>query len=208
MRAGADGLDVLWELAEPSAFPEGYLADRHAAVARARAANPSWPARYARGRRLQGLALAGLVGLCAAMACAGRRTPARTLAALAFQIFTVAAAVVVHQRVFGSFDLSAVNKRSLYVRDCGRMLAAVVAAAFLVRWILARDLSRATGDLASLVAAGLLVNLGLVAIFGAPLGFPLPTPRFLFLPIFAALFAIALSGVLFIASLVLLARGR
>jgi hypothetical protein len=210
MRARGDDLDLLWHIVDEAALPGAYLDDRRAALGRFRAANPAWPEIYAAGRHTQALQLSIVAGLCAAVACAaaGRRrgTVLRALGAIVFIAATAAAAILVHQHCYGSFDLSALNRRSLYERSVPGLFVAVVVAAFALRLALARDLARATADLAALAGVGLLVNLGLLWIFGAPLGFPLPTPRFLFLPIFAAHLTMAAAAVLAAASLLLMLR--
>ncbi len=211
MRAGADGLDAAWTIVDASAFPASYLDGRRLALARFRDANPSWPEVYAAGRREQATRLAILAAVCTAIAAAtarGRRRPVRqALAVLAFVAAVAAAAALAHVLHYGTFDLSAVNKRSPYVRSCLGLCVAVIGASFLVRVALARELRRAAGELAALTGIGLAVNVGLVWVFGAPLGFPLPSPAFLVLPLFGALFTMSAAVLLGLVSLLALARG-
>jgi len=196
--AGDDGLDRIFEIVDAAAFPAAYLADRRAAVGRFRDANPPWAEIYAEGRDAQGLKL----GLIAALLVLILGGPSVALWAAA----TVALAVALHLRMFDGFDASTINQRGPYLRVGGAMWLAVASGSFALRWLSTRDLRRAVADQMRLVAAGVLVCLGLVWMFGWPLGFPLPSARMYFLPFFATIGTAALALVLGGGSLLLTLR--
>lgn len=182
MRAGDDDLDTVLRIADVATLGTNYMTDRDIAIRGFRAANPSWPVVYEEGRSAQAWKLGALLALIVVVCGLGGgwRTGLWVAA-------TAAAAVAAHIFIFGSFDVSGINKRATYVRMASLMWMSVALVAFLARWSWARDLGVAVRDQALLVAVGLLINLALPWIFGWPLGFPAPTPRFYFLPFFAGL---------------------
>jgi hypothetical protein len=182
MRAGADNLDVILRIADPRVLGSRYLIDRDIALTRFRTSNPDWPAVYDEGRSAHAWKLGALL----AMIVMGVGLTGGWRAGV-WLVVTVAAAVIFHVAWFGSFDVTAINQRSPYVRAASAQWITIWLLAFAARWAWARDLDVAVRDLIVATAAGLLVCVALVWIFGWPLGFPAPTPRFFFLPYFAAI---------------------
>jgi hypothetical protein len=204
MRAGDDDLDLLWDVADARAFPAAYLADRRAALARFRAANPSWRAIYAEGRAGQALRLSAVAAvLGAGLAWAARR---RGLGVVIQVAGVVAATLVLHHLARGSLDLSALNRRAPYIRAAAILCLAPALVALAARAALVRSLARAAVDQAAIVLLGLGVVVGHPLVFGWRLGFPLPPPFFFSLPYLSAIFTICHGLVLVVA--VALARPR
>lgn len=209
MRAGEDDLDALFEVAAAEAFAGDYLMNRRAAVERAREVNAaaragwlggagSWADVYAqeRGRQRLRMGIASLV-IAAGLAIAARL---RGLGAaggwrlLGWCAAVVVASVAMHVVMLGSFDWTAINLRERYLRAAP--LVCTIPAAVAIAWSVRRGGGpRLAGDLLTLAALGLAVNVGHVVVFGWPLGFPLPGPSALLLPFFASFFT-AVHGLL------------
>jgi hypothetical protein len=98
--------------------------------------------------------------------------------------------------VLDGFDSSVINKRGQWMATATLSCGVVAALGFAAWWFVVRDLRRALADQAMLVAIGVLVSLGLVWVFGAPLGFPAPTPRMFYLPFFVAAATLCSAAVL------------
>lgn len=210
MRAGDDGLDALWELTDPSAFPAGYLDQRRLAVHRFREINAAtlrdrlpasegrWPNFYNWHRTRQqrvALAFAALIGVALALqARAHRRRDARRFG-LAFIVAFCAAAWALQVGLRGSFDLSSVANREdfLFITTAMGIFASLAAAS--LHWLRRRDLDALALDLATLSVVGTLLCLAHPAALGWQLGFPMPPPAVFFFPYWAALFLGALNGV-------------
>ena len=217
MRAGDDDLDALWELADPDAFPVGYLAERHQAVARFRQQNQaavrhlsaasggSWRAFYDAARRqwtLRGLLLLVLLGPLIALHAHGHRHLYRTggeLAGLRFGLLWLigcaAAAYILQVTLRGSFDMSSVNHRESFIRFTLTLGAAVTTLGLLVHLLIRRSLRALAWDLGMLSLAGTLLCILHPLVFGWHLGFPVPPPPVYFFPYFGALFLGALNVV-------------
>lgn len=204
MRAGDDDLDVLSEVAAADAFAADYLIKRREGVERARAINAearagwlggagSWADVYAQEGRRQRVRMA-IVGAAVAtlFAFAARRRRLGVAGGLRLALWcaaVMAAAVAVHVLMLGSFDWTAINLRERYLRAAPLVCAIAVAPA--IAWSLWREgRPRLAGHLLTLSLLGVAVNVGHVAVFGWPLGFPLPGPAALLLPFFAAFFTV------------------
>jgi hypothetical protein len=212
MRAGAgaveDDLDVALSLVEPGGRNTAYLVDRREAVerfrARAKAELPgSWADLYKRGRlrhRLIGLGVIALLGL--ALFARGDRV--RTL----WGLVTIAAMAIALAVGRGSFDLTAVNQRDTYVAQALTTCLGVGAAFALVFARLRRSGGEALRLQTTIALALLGVTLGHSVVYGFRVGFPLPRPSLLFLPLFStvAMGATALLGL--IACVVIAVRER
>lgn len=202
MRAGDDGLDVLWEIAHEDAVRAGYLAGRHAAVEHFRDENRAalerwlggapgtWPrlyAREARAQELRLLALAVLVAACVVASFRARRMTLRaSLVTTAWLAFTALAVWSTHHAVLGDFDFTVINLRERFVPRAASVAVVGVLASVAAHVWLVRDRARLVGDL--LLAVGLLVaaNVGHVFVYGWPLGFPLPSQAARYFPFFGA----------------------
>ncbi|MGZ3423588.1 MAG: alkaline phosphatase family protein [Polyangiales bacterium] len=164
MRASHDGhddLDLALSLAD---LPAPYLADRRAAIARFRAANPDWPAVYAKEASKQNVAIA--IALAVAALVASRRPWSFAYLAAGFL-----ALLLVHR----SFDLGAIRGGTL---GFALKSAAACTAATAIVYAIRRDID----DLAYAVAAGLVLAIAHPMIFGLRVGFPLPSTHVLFFP--------------------------
>lgn len=215
MRAGEDGLDAIFDIATGD---EAYLADRRAAVARFRTENeralggwlgegpPTWSRLYARqaGRaqlRLLAAAALALAGVAFALRGLDWRRRARTVSWLVFGAALLWAA---HHLILGDFDYSVINKRERFIlRAIAVSSVAALGMAASHRWIARGDLGR---DFALALGVGLFANVAHVAVYGWPLGFPLPPQPMRYFPFFGgiALVCFGAVGVL----LWLLARWR
>lgn len=202
MKAGEDDLDAIFEVA--GAMPAGYLEERRAGVLRARATNATalagwlggpgtWTDLYAREGRRQWLRAALMAGLTVAgflLAARWRRLGRRGALRLAGWCVAIAgASVALHVLALGSFDWTAINLRARYLRAAPLIcLGPALLAIVWHRW--RRWESSLAGDLLTVGALGLALNAGHIAVFGWPLGFPLPGPVMLLVPFFASFFMI------------------
>jgi len=202
MRAGEDDLDAIFEVA--GSMPAGYLEQRRVGVGRVREANAAalagwlggpgtWTDLYARegGRQWwRGLGVAAVVVAGFLMTARRRRLGVRGAARLAGWCVAIAgASVALHVLVLGSFDWTAINMRARYLRAAPLIcLGPAVLAIAWHRW--RWPASSLPADLLTLALLGLAINAGHIAVFGWPLGFPLPGPAMLLLPFFAAFFMV------------------
>jgi hypothetical protein len=203
MRAGDDGLDVLWDIALPTAENAGYLADRHAAVDRFRDQNRvalegwlggtpgTWPRLYEREARAQTWRLAAValvVLFCAALSFRARglgsRAALETTTWLAFSAFIV---WCVHHAVLGDFDFTVINLRERFIPRAAAVAIVSAGATLVAHARIVRDPPRLAGDLLLLVALLLAMNVGHVYVYGFPLGFPLPSQAARYFPFFGAI---------------------
>jgi hypothetical protein len=214
MRAGEDDLDVLFEIADPGAFPAAYLVDRRAAVDRFRASNAielakwldpgtpaTWTSLYARESRRQALRLAASVALLALLFAAvawRRRLGARGAATfLAWAVAVTATSLVIYAAVRGSLDFTSINARKEFLRAATLVCGGTAVAGALAHRRVLGDPARFVGDEATLVVLAAGACLLHVFVYGWPLGFPVPGPHALFFPFLAPIFVVvhALVGV-------------
>ena len=188
MRAVEDDLDVLSEILVDDAAFAPYRADRVRAVEHFRAENRAylenalggppgtWSRLYAHDARTQlfraipVLLLAGFILFF--------KTKRSTLATVALSALLLWG---VHHLVLGDFDYTVINLKVRYVPRA----VLVSAMAWVGVALFARK--RVVFDLGVVVALLLVVNVGLVFVFGAPLGFPLPPPAARYFPFFGAI---------------------
>jgi hypothetical protein len=222
MRAGDDGLDALWDIADPAVLPSAWLDDRRRAVARFREANAaavatwlpasegSWDRFYAWHRARQqrvALLFAGLLGVILALQARAHRGGARRFGPLFVAGFCgLAWALQVGLR--GSFDLSSVANREDFLTFTSAIGVVATVAAIVVHWRLRRDLGALLLDLAAISAVGTLLSLAHPTALGWQLGFPVPPPPAFFFPYWAALFLGAFNGIGLVFGLVALATRR
>jgi len=221
MRAGDDGLDVLWEIARADSTNAAYLEGRRASVARFRDENRvalegwlgggpgTWPRLYAREARAQDLrlgAVALLVMVCAALSFRARRMSApaalSTTTWLAFSALTV---WCVHHAVLGDFDFTVINLRERFIPRAVAVAIVSALATVVAHVRIVGDRPRLVGDLLLLIGLLLAMNLGHVYVYGWPLGFPLPSQAARYFPFFGA---IALATYALVTSAILVVRWR
>ena len=227
MRAGEDDLDEALKIVDPTQVSPAYLADRRAAVQRFRRENiisiatwlgrpGQWHELYAARRRHQWLraAAVALVIVVGFLLAARRRRLGRSALGLAVWCLTVLlATAAVHVLLLGSLDWTAINTRERYFVWAPIVCLVPATLALAARAWHLRDAPRLLADQCTLMLLTLAIDLGHIATFGWPLGFPLPGPTLLLLPFLAsfcvvvhALLTAALAGSLLIRSL--LARPR
>jgi hypothetical protein len=192
MRAGAgeDDLDTVLSLVDAGGANAPYVADRRREVERfrerARAELPgTWGELYARGHAHQRhVGLAVLAVLVLALFGRGDRTRA------AWAVATIAVTALAFVAARGSFDLTAVNKRAAFVSQTAALSLGISAASAIA---LAHLRRRGPGEslrlLTAIVLALLGVTLGHAVVYGFAVGFPLPPPVLLFLPLFTTVAA-------------------
>lgn len=192
MRAGEgeDDLDAVLSLVAPGDASAQYVADRRIEVqrfrARARAEiRGTWAELYARGHTRQhwvGVAVLLALGL----ALFDRRDGQRALWAVG-TIAVMALAVTVAR---GSFDLTGINDRAAYLAHVAPLAFAIAALSALAFALVRRGgLEEALRLVATIVQALLGVTLGHIVVYGFWVGFPLPSPAILFLPLFTTVAA-------------------
>jgi hypothetical protein len=201
MRAGEDDLDTLFQIVDPAAFPVEYLADRRAAVRRFRDSNQaqltrwlgtpsaSWSALYTRETTAQHQRGALAFGVLAAlMAVFWRRRRIGWLGALGFLLWaglTLAATLMLYVALSGSLDLSSINGRLRFIGAGMTATLIAGAGAYLVHRRVLADRVRLAEDwyCLALGIAGLALSEPFV--HGSRMGFPLPGPATVFLPLLA-----------------------
>jgi hypothetical protein len=201
MRAGdSDDLDTALSIVATTGGNAAYVADRRQAIERFRARDQaaiggSWEDLYARGRarqRWSGLAVGAALALL--LAISSRR--ALVITALAGMIIGTIA-----DR--GSFDLSAVNDKPMFVAHVATLSFLVGLA---VAFIAARHRGEPSDALRLQTPIALLLlgaTVGHLVVYRFHVGFPLPPPSLLFLPLFStiALGATAVLGLVLCAVL-------
>lgn len=207
MRAGEDGLDVLFELADPAVYRADYLADRQAALSRFRQQNrqsvagwlgqpgeADWSALYRRQSLRQaarGLAVfSAMAGLLAIIARRlSPRPTSRQLAELGgFCGLACGGLVVVWIALRGSFDFTSMNERADFIKWVIVASLLTLATTLGLSRLRRRPLAEITAGLVALVALLGSVNAAHIVAFGWPMGFPLPGPLLLFVPFIAGSF--------------------
>jgi hypothetical protein len=183
MRAGDDGLDTLFEIVDGDA---AYLADRRAALVRAREANrqtiEAWigaPGTWARYERheAQKQWLRALVVAVLAIGAGWKLRPSP------WTLVIAALTWLAHRAVLGPFDYTIVNLRARFVpKAFAAVVVAMVASLALRRYVRARD-----NDVDAWLAALLFANVGHVFVYGWPLGYPLPPAEARYFPFFGAI---------------------
>jgi hypothetical protein len=225
--AGEDGLDAIFDVARADALGTAYLEDRRAAVERFRSENEAtltkwlggppgtWSRLYARenaARELR-LAVAALV-LAAFVALRVRATrrgrhlgePFAFLAATALTLYGA------HRAVLGAFDYTVINREGRFIGLALLTVGLSAAVSFGGHAVIVRDRARLVADGATAVGALLLALLLHVAVYGWPLGFPLPPSELRYAPFFGAIalvgYAATTLAVLLVRSVRRTARGR
>jgi hypothetical protein len=223
MRAGQDGLDAIWEIAQvdaSSVSPSAsalYFAERRNAVERFREENRSalermlggppgtWERLYAREAQKQRLTAAVLVGLALGLGALRIRRQGGGLSTVAWLACVVLAIWVAHHLTLGDFDYTVINRR-------GRFIVRGYAAVFLSALVGIATHARITNaehlvdDWTTVVVGMLAMNLGHIAVYGWPLGFPLPPAPARYFPFFGS--GALLGYALVLIGLVLVARFR
>lgn len=203
MRAGDDGLDVLWDVMKAEPSLEAYRADRRAAVEHFRAQNRvalerwlggppgTWPRLYAREAQAQAfratvVALLTALWVTAVLRARRMRTAeiARLVPWLASSLLLVWA---VHHAVLGDLDFTVINLRGLFVPRAALVALLSSLVSLGVHRLLLRSPARRLGDLLLLMGLVLAANLGHVFVYGWPLGFPLPSQPARYFPFFGAI---------------------
>jgi hypothetical protein len=199
MRAGDDGLDALWEIANVDA---PYIADRRAAVARFRDQNRSalagwlgsepgtWPRFYEQEAQKQRLRLAAAaLGslLLLGLRLRAQRSLPRALETLGLLAAAATTLYGAHHVALGDFDYTSINGRERFVTRA--LLASLASAVVSVgaHAAVVRDRERLTADGLTVVGVLLAANLGHIVVYGWPLGFPLPSPAERYAPFFGAI---------------------
>lgn len=221
MRAGDDDLDALFSIADPAAFPPGYLDDRRQAVERYREHNAaqlrawlpdsdgSWDRFYAAHRGSQRRAALPFVvllvlvplGLAHLHARGGAGPRAGRFAGLVpgllggvFILMVGLVAYALQVGLRGSFDLSAVAYREdflAFTLALGVTCSVVAVGAHL---LVRRSLPALLLDYSALSVVGTLLSLAHPVALGWRLGFPVPAPAVFFFPYWAALFLGVVNG--------------
>jgi hypothetical protein len=215
-----DDLEVLWQIADPTGFPPGYLGQRRAEIERFRAENRqqlvrwlpqsdgTWTGFYDSHRRRQerlwlgAAAAAGLVlVLLAATHLRHLRAHKRRWAVLNSALSGVWIASVwalgfgLQVLLRGSFDLTSTNHREEFIHFTCALGAICGTAAVLVHIAWRRSLRALMLDLSALLGLSALAAAAHPLVLGWKLGFPVPRPELMFFPYFAALFVGCLAGI-------------
>ncbi len=208
MRAGDDDLDALWDLADPDAFPAGYLGERRATVERFRVDNAaqllgwmpasagSWDRFHALSRRSQLLralpCLALLVLVFVGQARLHRRLAPTdgwrpALLGGGFVLTACLGVVALQVALRGSFDLSSVSFREQFLQFTVVLAIAWSAAAIGLHLLARRSLAALMIDWSALSLVGTTLCLAHPLALGWQVGYPAPSPAVFFFPYFAAL---------------------
>jgi hypothetical protein len=221
MRAGDDGLDVLWDIARAEPSNAAYLADRRAAVERFRVENRhaleswlgdapgTWPRLYEREAKAQALRSA-LVSMVAILGLAGilRARSARVPDAAASILWLASAVLilwVVHHLVLGDFDFTVINLREQFLPRAALVTFSASLLAIGAHALVVRRPERLAGDHLTLVGLLLVANVGHVFAYGWPLGFPLPSQAARYFPFLGA---VALASYALVAAVLIVRSWR
>jgi hypothetical protein len=221
MRAGDDGLDVLWDIARAEPSNAAYLADRRATVERFRAENrhaleswlgdepATWPRLYERKAQAQTSRLAlvttmAILGLLGILRARSPQVPAAVTS-----ILWLASAVLilwlVHRLVLGDFDFTVINLREQFLPRAALVTFSASLLAIGAHLLVVRAPERLAGDQLTLVALLLVANVGHVFVYGWPLGFPLPSQAARYFPFLGA---IALASYALVAAVLIVRSWR
>lgn len=218
MRAQDDDLDTLWEIADPRAFPAGYLAERRETVERFRMENRaqlerwlpssegSWERFRLVHRALQVLRALPLFVLALLVVAAlprlhRRRASAHGMGATprwlgpAFVLGLLAAIALTQLALRGSFDLSSVSTGDGFIQFTIAMSLAWSALAVALHLGVVRDLGALMLDWSALSVVGTLLSVAHPLALGWQVGYPAPPAEAHFFPYFAALALGVLHGV-------------
>jgi hypothetical protein len=230
MRAGDDGLDVLWDLAEPGAFPAEHLSERRRTVERFRAENQarvagfcpesggSWAAFYRVARRRRALRALPCLGVLALLLWAHMRGHGRLAGGArggrfgaAFGVAALgvswAAAWAVQIAVRGSFDMSSIDNRRGFLWFTILLGAAVSAGVVGLHALVRRSLPALVWDLSLLSLAGTTLCVAHPLVLGWRLDFPIPAPPLFFFPFFSTLFLLGTNAAGLLVCLLVVRRG-
>ena len=205
LRAGSDDLDTMFSIADPDAFPPGYLDERRATIERFRDENRAQLARWLpsseghwerfhdahRASQLVGatpcFALIVVVMLLQARRHV-RRGGARAAAFGSLFVLATYFALYATQRIVrGSFDLSSVASGGEFVAFTILMALGWSALALLLHARARRDMDALLDDWMALSVVGTLLSLAHPAAFGWRVGYPAPPAELQFFPYFATL---------------------
>jgi hypothetical protein len=210
-----DGLDVLWQIIDPRAFPSEYLLDRQRAVEKFRAQNRqqilrllpesdgTWRAFYDAAQNQRRLPLLFLpASLCAVLLWRARRGPG-TLACVSFMLLVFTVPYCLQLFLRGSFDMTSIDHRRGFLRFTVIASLVWLVAAVFYHYLLRRSRRVLLLDLNTLLlttACGYVLH---PLVFGWKVGFPLPAPMWIFFPYFATLFLFCLCCVCLLSALLL-----
>jgi hypothetical protein len=206
MRAGEDDLDALFEIADPTAFPPGYLDERRSTILRFRAENEaqlrrwlpssdgSWSRFRAHERHVQllrALPCALLLVLVLVLQARFHRSRGHGPRAAVFGAsFVVAFGLGLYAlqiALRGSFDLTSVTVGSELI---GFTLALALSWSFLamgVHTVVRGDLAALVVDFSAVSACATVLGLAHPAALGLHVGYPAPSADVYFFPYFAAI---------------------
>ena len=221
MRAGDDGLDVLWEISRAQPGDGPYVADRRAAVERFRAENRSalegwlggapgtWPRLYEREAEKQTRRAELVLFLSMLAAAAMFRARRATLREASATTMWVASSLlilwVVHRLVLGDFDFTVINLREQFIPRAAVVAFAASLLGVAAHVLVVRRPERLTGDQLVLIGLLLFANVGHVYVYGWPLGFPLPGQAARYFPFLGA---IALASYALVATVLIVRAWR
>ncbi len=201
MRAGDDSLDQIWPLVDEATLGAPYIAQRKAAVAAFRAQNNraiaewsgdsiSWTGWYTRARRRQlGRAAVALLVFIIVVCVVGRWrkfTAVEIAGQLTWMVGAFVACALAYVQWRGSFDFASINARELFVDSSLGSCAIGLTLACVVHVVFWRDNQRLALDMFTLTASIVWFAFAHRLVYGAPLGFPLPSDLEIFLPFFFA----------------------
>lgn len=213
MRAGGDDLDTIFSIAEPSAFPPGYLAERRSTITRFRDENRarlegwdpgsegSWERFHDRARGWQVLrALPVLALILAALVHQARRhlrhDHARGAAfGTTFVLGLYAALYLTQLAVRGSFDLTSVSTGADFIAFTVLMALTWSSVFVLLHTRARRSVSALLADWTTVSVVGSLLAIAHPIAFGWQVGYPAPPAELQFFPYFATLTLGAVQGV-------------
>ncbi len=201
---GEDTLDDIWTIADAASLGEGYHTDRTRAAARFRhqsevslarflgvseEQSPTWAWLYEHERHAQWMRClwvcgVSLVSLLAAMSRRPRTEYVRTISWLALY---VGVTWVAHRVALGEFDFTVIVRRPYYVPRAFAAATVSWVIAAVVHWLLFRSAEKLAFGLMLLAAGWLVLGVGHVAVYGWPLGFPLPPPPVRYFPFFGSI---------------------
>lgn len=212
MRAGGDDLDTLFTIADPAAFPAGYLDERRATIERFRDENRaelrrwlptsegSWRRFRDHERALQiARALPAALLILAVLVWQARRHLRHdgvrgAVFGTVFVLGGYAGLYLTQLAVRGSFDLTSVSTGGDFIAFTVLMALAWSALGVVVHARARRSVSALLADWSALSIVGTLLCVAHPLAFGWRVGYPAPPAELQFFPYFATLALSAIQG--------------
>jgi hypothetical protein len=202
MRATDDDLDKIWTIVDKATMPAGYLLDRKEAVAKFRQESSArisgWSGGTATGwngfyalKRLKQTRWASiwiaLIGLGLALHASRKRGTVERVRTATWIAAVDVCTCLLYTLIRGSFDYSSINTRRVFLTNGIFVVASVSVLGAIIHFRIFRSLVALREDAAVLAATTLTLLIAHIAVYGWPVGYPLPPQPLAFFPYFGGI---------------------